>query len=736
MFKYILATTTMLCATLVIDAQNKISGHVTDINGTPLAGANVYWANTYDGVSTQTDGSFSISTKDGNTLLVASFMGYISDTLTVSNTLNINNITFKLNDENEEINEVVVSSRKRGTTRLQGVTNSIEINQAELFKAACCNLGESFSTNPSVDVNYTDAATGAKQIKLLGLSGIYVQMLAENIPDFRLAATPYALGYVPGAWLKGIQVSKGASSVKNGYESITGQIDIEYLKPDEQQGAGLNIYGNTDGRIDLNADANKHFGDVSTILLAHYENSFADVDDNNDNFLDKPNVQQFNLHNRWHFAKHHYIFHGGVSVLTEDRKSGQIEQQPGVDLFKIDTRTHRYGAYLKNAWIVSHEKNASIALITNFTLHDFDSDFGKKSYSTNEKNLYAQLIYDTEIVHHHSISTGISGNYDYDNQDFSLTHTSGISSLKETEKVGGIYAQYTYDHDGKVVLMAGVRADHSSEHGTFWTPRFHAKLHPNDYLTVRLSTGKGYRTPRVLAENHYLLSSGRLIEIGDIEQESAWNSGATISASIPTGDKMLKISTEYFYTSFESGLTIDYDIAPNKIAIYSSDQRSYSQTFQTDATYEVLKGLELQAAYRLTDVRAHYNNKLQTKPLTNKYKALFTLSYKTPLAIWQFDANLQINGGGRLPAYYNADMQKVEGSNFSAYEQLNVQITKWFKHFSVYIGGENLTNYKQTNQIISAENPWADSFEPTLVYAPISGTMFYAGLRFNFMRDN
>lgn len=733
--KTILSATAFLFVALGVDAQNVLSGCVTDSNGQPLAGASIVWAETYDGVSTDKDGKFKIQNVDGKYYLVTSFLGFENDTIDIRKMQRVNDLKIILKEDSQDLNEVVVSTRRKGTTEMGGAINGLKINQAELFKAACCNLGESFSTNPSVDVNYSDAATGAKQIKLLGLSGLYVQMLSENIPDFRLSSTPYALGYVPGAWLKGIQVSKGASSVKNGYESITGQIDVEYLKPDDEQDVGLNIYGNTDGRIEVNVDANKHLTDnLSTEILAHYEDSFNEMDHNDDNFYDMPKIRQLNIHNRWHYMKEHYIFHGGVSFLDENRDGGQIKKVDDNELFRISSDTRRIGAYLKNAWIINHEKNMNVALINNVIFHDFDADFGKKSYKSVEKTVYSQLIFETEIVHHHSLSAGFSVNYDNDNQDFILSKSSQIQNLSEKETVSGVYGQYTYDHDGKIVLMAGFRTDKSSVYGTFFTPRFHVKLKPSEYFSVRLSSGKGYRTPHVLAENHYLLSSGRQLIINDIEQESAWNNGVSFNFKIPTGDKTLKINTEYYYTNFLSGTLIDYDLSPREIVIKSSNERSYSQTFQADVSYELFKNFEFSAAYRLNDVKAYYGNKLQTKPLTNKYKTLFMLSYKTPLEIWQFDANLQINGGGRLPDYYNENGQLILGDEFSAFEQLNVQITKWFRKFSIYVGGENLTNYKQKNPIISADNPWSENFEPTLVYAPINGIMFYIGMRINFLK--
>lgn len=728
--KILLTTMLIACVVLGVDAQNIVSGTVKNPTGETLIGANVYWAKTSKGVITDNNGNFKIEKISGKNLLVVSFIGFEADTIDVNKISDNQNINIVLKDNSQTVGEVEVKERRNGTSQMGGALNGMRINQAELFKAACCNLGESFTTNPSVDVSYSDAATGAKQIKLLGLSGLYVQMLAENIPDFRLTASPYALGYVPGAWLKGIQVSKGASSVKNGYESITGQIDVEYLKPDDDEGIGLNIYGNSEGKIEINADANKHLTDhLSTEILAHYDNSLADMDENDDNFFDKPNIKQVNFHNRWHYHKGRYIFHGGYSILDEKRESGQLKPLENEDLYKISINTRRYGAYMKNAFVLDPEHGTNIALITSSTIHNMDSEFGKKIYNNDEKNLYAQLVFETDFSPMHNLSAGLSVNSDQMDQKYIA------ENLNEKETVWGGYAQYTFNYDDKVIFMAGLRIDNSSIYNSFLTPRFHLKLKPNDIFSIRLSAGKGYRSPHALAENHFLMSSGRNIIIEKLAQESAWNMGSSMSWKIPVGHKHLKINTEYYYTTFQSQALADYDMSPKDIIIKSSEEKSYSHTFQADASYDIFKGFEFSAAYRLNDVKAFSGGELRTKPLTNKYKALLTASYKTPLGIWQFDANLQFNGGGRLPDYINENGDLVKNSTFKAYEQLNFQITKWFRKFSVYLGGENLTCYKQKNPIISSQNPWSETFEPTLVYGPVSGIMIYAGVRLNFFRD-
>ena len=403
----------------------------------------------------------------------------------------------------QTLHEVQVVSRKPGMMRMKGAMNGQIISQDELFKAACCNLGESFTTNPSVDVSYNDAATGAKQIKLLGLSGKYVQMLTENLPNFRGAAIPYSLGYVPGTWMKSIQVSKGNASVKNGYEAMTGQINVEYLKPEDDENVHVNLYGNTMSRIEANADGNVHLAKgLSTEILGHYEDNLKEHDSNKDGFMDDPQTRQFNLQNRWYGKTGNYIFHGGLSFLDEKRESGQTNHEGVLDhqtdpLYRINLNTHRYEGYMKHAFILDPSHGTNIAWMSSASMHEMDATYGRKDYDVNEKNVYSQLMFETNFTPEHNLALGASLNHDYVGQTYLGQR------LNEKENVFGGYAQYTFNLHEHLVAMAGIRVDHSSEYGTFVTPRFHVKWQVNDLWSLRASAGKGYRTVHALAENNY-----------------------------------------------------------------------------------------------------------------------------------------------------------------------------------------------------------------------------------------
>ena len=629
--------------------------------------------------------------------------------------------------DGKRLSEVTVSAHKSNRAKTSGLSNTDFISSKELLRAACCNLGESFTTNPSVDVNYTDAATGAQQIRLLGLSGTYVQMLTENIPNYRGLAAPFSLSYIPGPWMQSIQVSKGASSVKNGYESITGQINVEFKKPQATPWADANLYYNSKGKLEANLGANLKLSEKwSTALLGHYEILDKAHDDNGDGFVDMPKVRQGSLQSRWAWLSDNYIFQASLKGLKERREGGQIGHHAvgNTHPYLIDITNERYEAFAKNALILDAEHAANIALILSGSLHHENATYGHQQYIADQRNGYASLMFESDFDEHHSISTGVSLNHDYLDEQ--------IRKIDETTP--GVYAQYTYKIGEKFTLMGGLRWDYSSIYGGFVTPRMHIKYSPNDVVTLRGSVGKGYRKSHVLAENNYLLASGRLIYIdGGLDQEEAWNYGISAALSIPVGEKKLDVNAEYYYTNFLHQTVMDLDSDPHVVYFRNLDGKSYSHTYQIEATYPFFEGFTLTATYRRTDVKCTYDGVLMEKPLTNKYKALFTASYAPGMGKWQFDVTLQLNGGGRMPtAYTTSDGLPSWDDRYSGYEQLSAQVTRFFRHWSIYAGGENITGFKQKNPIINATNPWSANFDSTMIWGPLHGAVYYIGVRLNW----
>ena len=711
---------------LAITSFSQVRGVVKDQSGSVLIGANVVWIGTNYGTSTDENGSFVLERRPNMNTIVVSFVGFDNDTISCEG---LDFVEVTLSGE-ITLDDVVVKAQRPGRMKARGAENIEILTNTELCRAACCNLGESFSTNPSVDVNYTDAATGAKQIKLLGLSGSYVQMLTENVPAFRGAAAPFSLGYIPGTWMQSIQVSKGAATVKNGYESITGQINVEYLKPQSDEELDVNLFLDSHMKIETNIEGNYHFNDaLSTGLLAHYENMWMEHDGNDDGFMDMPKVQQFDFMNRWMYKKDRYIMQTYVKALKEDRKGGQMEDAhnhvkvAGNQLYRINIESERYEGVVKNAYIFDEVHNTNVALILSGSIHKMNSLYGLKTYDVDNNNAYAQLMFETEFTPRHSISTGLSFNHDCFDERWTL-----VPDLVKApdENIVGAYAQYTFNLDDKLVLMAGMRGDHSDLYGTFFTPRAHVKWAPCDLLKLRFSAGKGYRTPRPMLDNHTLLASSRNIIVdNNLKQEEAWNYGATASFDIDIFEKCLIINLEYYYTNFTNQVVTDLDSDAHKVRFSNLDGISYSHTFQIDATYPFFEGFSLLGAFRYNDVKTTVNGVLREKPLTSRYKGLMTATYKTPLEIWQFDVTMQVNGGGRMPDGFGT---------FDAYPILNAQILRWFRWGNIYIGGENLTNFKQKNPIVGCHDPWGDNFDATMIWGPVDGIMFYAGIKWKLTK--
>ena len=642
-------------------------------------------------------------------------------------------------DRYEELDEVTIVSRPKGRRKPKLVATNAEIMTSyELTRAACCNLGESFSTSPSVDVNYSDAATGARQIKLLGLPGTYVQMLTENVPALRGAGAQFGLGYIPGPWMQSIQVSKGASSVKNGYESVTGQINIEMLKPQTDQSLAVNAFADHMGKVELNASGNLHLTPrLSTGLLLHGENTFATHDENGDGFADRPRLRQFSAMNRWAWMGENYIFQAAVKYLGEKRESGQLGHggHATANPYLIGIDTHRGEAFVKNAYIFDHDNGGNVALILSGSIHDQKGTYGKRAYNVNQKNLYGSLMFERNFGRLHSLSAGLSVNIDDYRQHYRLIRDDSqpLQQLNENETTPGAYAQYTFNYDSKVIVMGGLRYDHSSRYGSMVTPRMHARWNIAEPLSVHISAGKGYRSPYALADNSYLLASAREIVIeGHLPQEEAWNTGGGFGGNFRLFGKEMSWNAEYYYTRFKNQTAVDLDASPTAAYICNVAGKSFSHAFQADLTYSPLSDMTITAAYRYTDVKADYGRGLTDKPLSSKSKGLLSVSYTPMMGIWQFDVTLAVNGGGRLP---EPDATKpLWEKRFKPYPTLNAQITRNFRHWSIYLGGENLTNYRQKNPVIGASDPWGDNFDATMVYAPIHGAMAYIGFRYTLTK--
>jgi outer membrane receptor for ferrienterochelin and colicin len=707
-----------------------------DGKSTPLVGANVVQLNTLNGTVTDGEGHFSLKLeKKAPKKLVVSYVSYQNDTINL-NESGFGHVHVML-ENLKNLDEVEVVSRKSSGHLSRTETRSItSINEGELQKAACCNLSESFENSASVDVSYADAVTGARQIQLLGLAGIYTQMLTENIPNLRGLALPYRLGYVPGSWMESIQVSKGTSSVINGYEAMAGQINIEYKKSDEGDKFFLNLYGNQMGKVEGNLNTRFELNEKwSTAILAHTEYNGTKHDDNGDTFIDDPLIEQVNLFNRWRYKGDNIRMQFGFKYLTENRQGGQMNFDPDKphdveNGYGIGVETDRYEGFFKLGYVLKNRDKSSLGFQNQVVYHDVTSFYGLNDYNADQFSYYGNLMFQSYISDtRHQYTTGIS--YSLDNYNQQLNDT----TWKRDEQVAGGFFQYTYSNFKNLNVIAGLRLDNNNLYGWLITPRLHAKYDVNEHNVLRLSFGRGYRTANVIAENTSVLATSkqiRFLEVPDIE--SSWNFGLTYTAYIDIGNKELTLTTDYFYTRFNNQVILDREEDPFIVYIYNLDGQSYSNSVQFEAQYEPVDRFELRLAFRYNDVKTTIGSELKERPFVSKYIGLLSASYQTNLKKWQFDMNLQIKGEQRLP-YTGFNPPEYQRPEFSpVYTIFNAQITKYFKKWDIYIGGENLTNYKQNDPIIQADQPFGEYFDSSMVWGPISGIKVYLGLRFTIRK--
>ncbi len=720
----------------LLSAQKMISGRVfglEDKKQITLPGANIYWLSGSDGVVADSEGYFRLKSPDHDSQLVASFVGYISDTILVrkgTNRLEIELLPSVLD-------EVTVSARSVGAhlSRIEAIS-TVNITSAELGKAACCNLSESFETNPSVDVAYSDAATGAKQIQLLGLSGRYVQMLTENYPNQRGLAQPYGLSYIPGPWMHSIQVSKGTSSVINGYEALTGQINVEFKKPSSSEKLYLNLFGNSTGRGELNFNTSAKINEqLSTGILLHISGDADKIDHNDDGFLDEPKTKQMNLMNRWEYKSDHYILQTGIKYLDEVRQGGQKSfdgSSPSVDHYGVLVDTRRMELFAKNGFMFNRP-GTSLGIITTYTRHDQNSFFGLRQYDALQNSAYVNAIFQSYMGntnHQYSVGMSYQGDWLDEQMRFDFRTAPNLSGDNRDEHVPGGFVQYTYTLPNKLVVIGGLRVDHSNLWGSFFTPRLHLKYDITPHTILRASSGKGYRTSGLWSDYGNLMASSREWQYRQTAiQEEAWNFGANITQYVTIGGKELTLNAEFYRTDFQRRYVVDYESSVHELSIFESTRRSFANNIQVEANYSPIRGLDLLAAWRWNTNRAVISGKERQLPFLSRYKGLVTASYATPLKKWQFDFTLQFNGGGELPNTLGYPLHLQRANHFDSYQLANGQVTRFFRHWNIYAGVENMGDYTQQHPIVDAGNPFGEWFDSTQVWGPLMGTKFYMGIR-------
>ena len=744
MKKYII-NSILLFIPIIIFSQTDLKGMIMDKNNPKnnlgVSDVNVHWLGTNIGAVTNEKGWFTIPYKPIYNKLVVSYVGYKTDTISIKDVTPIHHFL----TEKSTLEEVVITSKKKATQKsFFSTANVFTVNADELLKAACCNLAESFETNPSIDVSFSDALTGAKQIQMLGLTSPYLLITQENIPSVRGASQAFGLTFTPGTWVESIQITKGAGSVVNGYESISGQINAELVKPFSDNTFFLNAYSSLNGRLELNTHFNQRVSDKwQTGLYLHGDYRGEKFDTNKDNFLDAPLTNQMNVMNRWQYtdAQKGWVSFINVRFLNDEKQTGEINFNPTTDKGTINSwgseiDTKRFETSAKLGYVFPELPFQSIGFQAAYSNHQQDSYFGLNRYDITHESVYSNLIFNSIIGDtRNKFKTGLSFTYDKYNELVNAT------DFSRKEDSFGAFFEYAFDNLDTFSFTAGLRFDRHNLLGTFITPRLHLRYAPWDRGVFRASFGRGKRSANIFAENQQLFASSRQINITNsggnvygLNPEIAWNYGVSYLQKFNLFDKKGDITLDYYITDFSSQVVVDWE-NPQEVSFYDLEEKSIAKSFQVEVNYEFYKGLNFRAAYKYFDVSTDYKRGNLQKPIQPKTRFFANLSYETDLtennSQWKFDFTFNSIGKQRLPNTASNPVQYQLPEYSNSYSMLNSQITRVFSGtFEIYAGAENLTNIKQNNPVLASDDPFGSSFDTTIVYAPVFGRAIYAGLRF------
>ena len=702
-----------------------------------LTGVNVYWSGTSEGTTTDSNGEFKLDKISGNNMLVFSFVSYGNDTVDVTGESYVE-MTLKNLQQLEGVE--IVHRRKSTEISFIDPVKIERINEKELLKAACCNLSESFETSPSVDVSFTDAITGTREIKMLGLAGNYVQITTEAIPDIYGLAKLYGLTYIPGTWIEGIQLNKGTGSVVNGYESIAGQINVELRKPESSDPLYANFYINQGGRKELNLNFSKVLSEkIATTLLLHGSDISAKNDVNDDGFLDNPLSQQFIGLSRWRIVgKNGFRGQFGIKTTFTENLGGEVDFDPDQDegtinAWGLNIDTRRIQGWSKIGKVYESRPWKSIGLQISAINHYQKSYYAMRRYDADQRSFYSNLIYASILSNtKHQFKTGAS--FKLDNIEETVTEI----NYKREEIVPGAFFEYSFLPNESFTLVAGLRGDYHNLFGTLITPRLHLRYMFTDQSVIRISGGRGYRTANIFAENSGLFASSRQIVIQEsdddlpygLEQEVAWNSGINFTHCFRLNGKDGNLTLDYYHTQFENQIVVDREQSPQEIKFYNLDGSSFGNSFQAQLDYELLPQFDIRLAYRWYDVQIDYSDQRRTQPLLARNRAFLNLAYESENG-WRIDNTINWQGEKRIPSTSLNPENYRAAEKSDAYWLVNAQVSKnWNNKWEVYVGVEDLFNFRQEDPILANDDPFSEYFDASLVWGPIFGRNTYLGLRY------
>ena len=737
---YYLIILSFCCITNIVNAQ--IKGLIQGADGSqkkPIYGAKIKLLQAKTGAVSREDGTFElVLPKELPDTLVISAFGYNPDTLIVSKKDRFTALNILLYSD-KLLPEILIEYRKNGHSISRLKTLHVEeLTAIELRKAACCNLSESFETNASVDVNITDAVSGAKKIQMMGLDGVYTQIQMENIPYLRGLESAFGLSSLSGTWIESIQITKGTGNVVNGYESMAGLVNLELKKPDEMEKIYLNVYQNIFGRSEFNFNKGIILNPKwSTGFLGHVSSTYGNIDRNKDAFRDLPTGDNTAFMNRWAYKGKKMEAQFGINFYRDRKVGGQTSffrnEENQVD-------TVNYGVLINSKHIDIYGKTGffgkrpmqSLGIVYNIKHQEIDGFFGLKNFSGLEKRGYINVIYDDIIgTSDHTIKIGTSF------VAIDISQKADTLSQKRMELVPGIFAEYTYT-GRRLTGVFGSRYDYHSIFREQFSPRVHLKYLLSEMTDLRFTAGKGWRVPNFIIDNISLLASSKQwIAPSETKPEISWNIGGSLVHEMKIFERKASISLDFYHTRFENQLIVDRDDAINAIVFSNLKNSSFSNSFQTEFSFSPIKNLDIRLAYKFLDVEAKYGNEMRQQVMIPRQRGFVNIAYITRNKRWEYDFTCSVFSPSRLPIQrdFSNDTLLISDMKSPIYAMINAQITHIYKKFDFYLGGENLTNSIQKNPIIDAANPFGSKFDATNIYMPITGINIYVGIRYAIAKN-
>lgn len=736
-----------LPSSLLMLAQQPVTGQVRGANerdGEALPGASLKWSGTLINAVTDADGRFSLDVPaQWPAELVASFVGYQNDTL-VLNAPPEGPIKFTLRSSIELRGLDVVERTQSTQLSTRTINASENIGARELKRAACCDLSESFETNATVDVSFSDAVSGTKTIRMLGLDGKYAQMSLENIPFIRGLSTSSGLTLIPGTWINDINLSKGVGTAVNGPNAMTGQIDLCLVNPLNEGPLFVNLYGNSQGRAELNIHTAQSTGKNSANLLLMHGNWFdREMDQNRDGFMDMPRTRRINVMDRWMYQGERKSGQVTVRVVSDERIGGQSEEHGAIDydhlhhselgLYTIDATNRMIDGFGKHGWVFENDPTKSLGLIASVRRHEVSNRYGARTYDGLQQSGYASMVYQQLLGDGtDQIKAGISFQYD-DYEERFVNDTLPALDLGRTERMPGAFAEHTLKRE-RITVVTGVRVDVNDLYGTVASPRVHAKYDIAPLTTARASVGHGFRTANPLVENAAVMASSRNVLVDPLDMERAWNIGASLLHKFKWLDRKWAIGVDAYRTLFTDQVVTDLDRDPQTLAIYMLDGSSYSNSLLADVQVELTRTLQLKTSYRYYDVRTTFDGRLLERPFTPTHRGLIDLAYADIKERWRFDISLNLFGESRIPSTMANPVGNRMADSSPGYSTMNAQLTRIVGAWEFYLGAENITSVLQEYQIIAADDPYGPYFDASLIWGPTNKAMLYGGLRYTIQR--